>query len=346
MNKSLESLAAFEAVAAQRMPREQWEWVVGGAESGRTVVLNRDQFKKYALSTRILSGVDRVSCATSYLGVATNTPVVAAPLGHMTQFNDEGELSIVRGCARVGAHCVVSMHTRRSLERLAVEAGSSGWSYQVYLYSDLQTVISQCRRAVDLGAASIVVTSGSGHRSPSYQRQQFPWDARLKGERDEPHLPESRNDRTWTWGDLEKLCDVVRSPVVLKGIQSVEDARRSLSSGVSGIWLSNHGGRDTETDKSLLAELSQIRDSVGLSTPILIDGGIRTGSDVAKALLLGASNVAIGRPIIHGSVVSGERGVSDIVQILTSETAAVLGSLGIGDVRDAFSHRNQVVVVY
>ena len=346
MNRFLESLSAFEAVAAIQMPREQWEWVVGGAESGRTLALNRDQFRKFSLSTRLLTGVDRVSCATSYLGVATSTPIVAAPLGHMTQFNDEGELAIVRGCGSVGAHCVVSMHTRRSLELLAVEAGASGWSYQIYLYSDLGTVTSQSRRAVDLGAASIVVTAGSGHRSPSYQRQQFPWDARRKGQRDEPDLPESRNDRTWTWSDLEKLCEAVRSPVVLKGIQSVEDARRALSSGVSGIWLSNHGGRDTETDHALLQELPRIREAVGLAMPIVIDGGFRTGSDVAKALLLGASNVAVGRPMIHGSVVAGDRGVSDVVQILTSETAAVLGSLGVGDVRGAFNHRSQVAVVH
>jgi len=343
MSDRLQSLAAFEEAASAKMPREQWEWVIGGAESGRTLGRNREQFAEFALSARILTGVDSVMCDSSYLDVATKSPVIAAPVGHMTQFNDEGELAIVRGCAMAGAHCVVSMHTRRSLETLSVAAGSSGWSYQVYLYSDFRTVAAQIQRAVNLGATSIVITSGSGHRSPSYRRQQFPWDARRKGLRDEPQLPASRNDRQWTWADLEKLLSSVKCPIVLKGIQSVEDAKRASSAGVSAIWLSNHGGRDTETDHSLLQELPPIREAVGDELPIVIDGGFRAGSDVAKALLMGATNVAVGRPIIHGSVVAGERGVSDVIQILTRELASVLGSLGIENVLKAFSHRHQVV---
>ena len=341
-SKYLKSLSAFESAARVAIPKEQWEWVVGAAELGRTMERNRDQFRDFYLRTRVLSGIDKVLCDSRFLGVATRTPIVVAPLGHMTQFTPDGELEIVRAASRAGAHSVVSMHTRRSLEILSRAVGDSGWSYQVYLYSDPEVVLSQVTRAVSLGASSTVVTVANSHRSPSYGRQEDPWDARLKGDRDEPLLPEARDDRLWTWSMLESLIASVKCPIVVKGIQTTEDACKAIAANAAGIWISNHGGRVTETDQSLLKELAEIRTVVGPHHPITIDGGFRTGSDVVKALLLGASNVAVGRPLIHGAIVDGEQGIFDVLEILVVETALVLGSLGIESVLSAPGHRAQV----
>lgn len=342
VSKHLESLSAFESVARGMIPKEQWEWVIGAAELGRTMEKNRTQFRDYYLRTRVLSGIDKVVCDSRFLDVATRTPIVAAPVGHMTQFSTEGELEIVRAATRAGAHSVVSMHTRRGLDVLSPAVGDSGWSYQIYLYSDPEVVVQQIARAVSLGASSTVVTVANSHRSPSYGRQEYPWDARLKGGRDEPSLPEARDDRLWTWNMLERLIASVKCPIIVKGIQTTEDARNAIAANAAGIWISNHGGRVTETDQSLLRELVEIRAAVGPNFSITIDGGFRTGSDVVKALLLGASNVAVGRPLIYGALVNGEQGIFDVLEILATETALVLGSLGIDSVLAAPQHRAQV----
>lgn len=342
MNRKPASLGDFEARAKARLPSAQWEWLIGAAETGRTYQRNLDQFQDFYLRPRVLVGVTTPQLESTFFGRPAASPIIAAPVGHMTQFHGEGELAVMQACNTTNTHCVVSMHTRRNLELLAKAAGEAGWSYQLYLYSEPNVVLSQISRAVNLGATTIVLTVDSGHRSPSYQRQRLPWDARDHGVRDEPELPESRNDRVWTWAMVEELIDRVSVPVIVKGIQFVRDAMIASQTGCAGVWISNHGGRNNETDQSLLRELGQVREAVGPELPIIIDGGFRTGSDFAKALLLGASHVALGRPLIHGIIDSGARGVESVLRIVHVELEAVLGSLGVTDVTAIKSHHEQV----
>jgi len=238
------------------------------------------------------------------------------------------------------------MHTRRSLEVLSKAAGSSGWSYQVYLYSDPAVVADQIARAVGLGASSIVVTVDSCHRSPSYQRQEMQWDARSHGKRDEMDLPPSRNDRVWNWRMVAELIRVLDVPLILKGVQSVADAVKAIDVGFQGVWLSNHGGRVNETDQSLLREVGEVREKIGHAVPLIVDGGFRTGGDIAKALLLGASHVGFGRPLIYGLICGGAEGVSEVLGIANRELELVLGTLGHANLRDLAAHREQVFDVH
>ncbi len=342
MNPAPASLGDFEMSAKLKVPSAQWDWIVGAAETGRTYRQNLEQFRDFYLRPRVLTGVTAPVMGVPFFGHNTASPILAAPIGHMTQFHEGGELNVMEACKATGTHCVVSMHTRRKLELLAEAAGDAGWSYQVYLYSEPSTVISQINRAVRLGAASIVVTVDSSHRSPSYQRQQAPWDARKFGKRDEDELPETRNDRVWTWSMLAKLADRVSIPVIVKGIQFAEDAERARQANCKAVWISNHGGRVSETDQSLLLELVSIRQIMGFDLPIIVDGGFRSGSDIAKALLLGASHVALGRPLIHGLVVDGRNGVESVLNIAQRELSLTLGGLGVGDVRLAMNHADQI----
>lgn len=342
MTDSLSSLADFETHAKSKLPSPQWDWLVGGAESGRTYLRNLHQFRDYFLRPRVLAGITSPRLESSFLGKVISSPLIAAPIGHLTQFHDEGELAVMRACSATETHCVVSMHTRRNLEVLAQAAGTAGWSYQVYLYSEPEVVLAQIERAVRLGATSVVLTVDSCHRSPSYQRQRAPWDARQHGIWDEPELPESRNDRLWTWVMVADLVRNIRVPVVVKGIQYVDDALQVIQAGCKAVWISNHGGRVNETDQSLMHELSKIREAVGSDFPLVIDGGFRTGSDIAKALLLGATNVAFGRPLIYGLVESGSKGVEAVIRITQSELAKVLGAVGIADVHEMPNHVGQV----
>jgi isopentenyl diphosphate isomerase/L-lactate dehydrogenase-like FMN-dependent dehydrogenase len=342
MSKPLFSLADFEIQAQSMLPTAQWNWVIGGAESGRTYLRNLSQFKDYELRPRVLAGITSCQLGQAFFGKTIASPVFAAPVGHMTQFHEEGELAVMQACSATGTHCVVSMHTRRNLELLAETAGDAGWSYQVYLYSSPDVVLAQIVRAIRLGAASIVLTVDSCHRSPSYQRQRSPWDARQHGLRDEPELPESRDDRIWTWEMVAKLVKAVSVPLILKGVQCVSDAERALEIGCSGVWLSNHGGRNNETDQSLLRVLSQIRSVVGVNFPLVVDGGFRSGSDIVKALLLGATYVAMGRPLIFGVVVNGARGAETVLKISQDELVKILSALGIGDIGSVMNHKDQI----
>lgn len=346
MPESLASLADFEKCAKAKLPSAQWEWLIGGAESGRTYLRNFHQFHDYYLRPRVLSGVISPRLESSFAGKRISSPIIAAPVGHLTQFHDEGELAVMRACSATETHCVVSMHTRRNLELLAEAAGSAGWSYQVYLYLEPDQVASQIDRALQLGAASVVLTVDSCHRSPSYQRQRLSWDARKFGMRDEPELSESRNDRLWTWEMVAVLIGEIDVPVVIKGVQHAEDAVLAQEASCNAIWISNHGGRANETDQSLLRELSRIRSRVGPALPLVIDGGFRSGSDVAKALLLGSTYVALGRPLVFGLVEGGSRGVESVIDIAKNELISQLGALGISDVQNLEDHTDQVGFSY
>jgi len=336
------SISAIEELAKSQLPEAQWEWVVGAAEHGRTFRRNIRQFSEFGLRPAVLAGITTPSLKSNWQGTEVASPLVAAPIGHLTQFHESGELGVMEACRDTGTHCVVSMHTRRNLELLSETAGSAGWSYQVYLYSSPDVVAQQIDRAVQLGATSIIVTVFSCHRSPSFGRQRLAWDARKLGQRDEVELPESRDDRVWTWQMLEQLIRRLRIPIVVKGIQFAQDALRARDAGAQAIWLSNHGGRITETDQSLLREIAGVRALVGPETTMIVDGGFRTGSDIAKALLLGASHIALGRPLIYGLVKNGGSGVAEILEIANRELALVLGSLGISDVRNAPKHGAQI----
>ena len=336
------SILAFERAAKSRLPEAQWSWVTGAAETGRTLRRNMEQFAEFGLRPAVLSGITTPKLDAHWAGAAVSSPVLAAPIGHLTQFHESGELGVIEGCGDTGTHCVISMHTRRNLELLASSAGPAGWSYQVYLYSSPDVVAEQIQRAVDLGTRSVILTVDGCHRSPSYERQHQPWDARKYGQRDEVELPESRDDRVWTWTMLAKLIEGVKVPVVVKGIQLASDALRAKEVGAHAIWISNHGGRANETDQALLREITAVRALVGPDLDVVIDGGFRTGSDIAKALLLGASHVALGRPLIYGLVSDGRRGVADVLGIASRELSLVMGSLGISDVRDAVQHAEQL----
>lgn len=342
MSKFPSSIPAFETSARTRIPEAQWAWVVGAAERGRTYGRSLDQFSEFGLRPSVLAGVESTSLDTSWLHHKVSAPLVAAPIGHLTQFHQSGELGVIEACAERNIHCFVSMHTRRSLEVLAKAAGSSGWSYQVYLYSEPAVVADQIARAVGLGASSVVVTVDSCHRSPSYQRQEMPWDARNHGQRDEAGLPPSRNDRIWNWRMVADLIRVLDVPLILKGVQSVADAAKAIDVGFRGVWLSNHGGRVNETDQSLIREIGEIREKIGHAVPLVVDGGFRTGGDIAKALLLGASQVALGRPLIYGLICGGGEGVSEVIGIASRELGLVLGTLGIANLQDLVAHRDQV----
>jgi 4-hydroxymandelate oxidase len=139
--------------------------------------------------------------------------------------------------------------------------------------------------------------------------------------------------------DLVGATDV---PVILKGVQCADDAERAAEIGCAGVWISNHGGRNNETDQALLGELAKVRALVGPTYPLVIDGGFRTGSDAAKALLLGASQIAIGRPLIFGVVVAGAKGTTSVLRIIQDELKRALAAIGVADVLDVPNHADQV----
>jgi isopentenyl diphosphate isomerase/L-lactate dehydrogenase-like FMN-dependent dehydrogenase len=145
---------------------------------------------------------------------------------------------------------------------------------------------------------------------------------------------------------VAKLVKAISVPLILKGVQCVSDAERAHEIGFSGVWLSNHGGRNNETDQSLLRVLSQIRSVVGANFPLVVDGGFRSGSDIVKALLLGATYVAMGRPLIFGVVVDGARGAEAVLKISQDELIKIMSALGIGDIRSVMSHKDQIDLTY
>ena len=332
--ESLRNLADFERVSGELLSAEQTAWLLGGAETGRTMDRNIDIFARIGLLPRVLTGVTASDISANFLGSAIAAPILIAPLGHLTAFHPDGEISLAVAATENQLLAIISAHTRCSLEEIVEKSDAQFLGYQLYLYGDQKWASDQIARVSALGFKSLTITVNGIFRSPSYMRQSMPWDLRTVGNHNEPPLPIVKHYTEWTWTDLEILISNSPLPVAVKGLIHPEDCVRAVEAGAQAVWLSNHGGRCLEIDVSAVELVRSVRSKIGDTAQIIVDGGIRTGSDIAKSLCLGADLVAVGRPFAYGLVAGGTPGVSKVAKILVNELQIVAVALGVSTLQD------------
>lgn len=323
----LVALEDYERAARERIDPVAWEYIASGAADEITLRWNRDAYRELRLVPRQLRDVSRVDLGVTLLGHALQHPILLAPTACHTLAHPDGEIGTARGARAGNAGMVLSSYSTIPVERVAAERPPLFW-FQLYVQDRAYTV-ALIHRAVAAGATAIAVTvdtpvSGARNRQA---RSGFAFPANL------PHISGQRAEHPLTWKDLEWIRAASSVPILLKGILHPDDADAGIAAGAAGIMVSNHGGRNLDTALATIDALPRIVEKVGGRVPVLVDGGIRRGTDVLKALARGASAVMIGRPYVHGLAVDGARGVAAVVGILRNELEVAMqltGSTTIG----------------
>ena len=319
------SLSDFEEDARKKMSPMAYEYLASGAADEVTLRWNRESLEKIRLRPRVLVDVSKLDTRVTLFGQELPFPILLAPTALHRLYHAEGELATARGAGAAGATFVVSSYTTTPIEEIASAATQPLW-FQLYVQPDRGFTRDVVERAEAAGCRALCVTVDLpviGVRN-RMQRVGFKVPPGMKL----PYIMEQFQGVPVTWKDIEWLRSFARVPVLLKGILNPVDADLAVRNGVSGIIVSNHGARDLDSTPASIDALPHVADKVAGRVPILMDGGIRRGTDVLKALALGAQAVLIGRPYCYGLGVAGAEGVSRVVNILRSELEAVMALTG------------------
>jgi 4-hydroxymandelate oxidase len=319
------SLRQLEEDASRVLERAHFDYFAGGAGDELTLDENVAAFARLRLRPRVLRGVGAVDLATTLLGRELAMPVLVAPTAFHSLAHEDGECATARATHAAGSLMIVSMAATKSFEEIAaaVPDGKLRFWFQVYLQPDRGFTLDLIRRAEAAGCSALVVTVDSpvfGRRTRDLRNgfTDLPAGmhcANLRANGHERHRP-ILFDATLDWEAIDWLRGVTALPIVLKGIAHPDDAAHAVRRGCAGIVVSNHGGRQLDSVAATIDLLPAIAAAVGGRVPIVLDGGVRRGTDVVKALARGATAVAIGRPILWGLAVDGEAGVSAVFGFL------------------------------
>ena len=306
----------FEAPARALLPADLYDYYAGGAGDEWTLEENRRAFEHWTLRPRMLRGIrdEDLDLSTEVLGAPVSFPVLIAPWGYQWKAHPDGESATARAAERAGTVMVVSTTTERFLEDVAGASAGPKW-WQLYVFSDRGFTAEMLGRVHAAGFGAIVLTvdfqdNGLRHRDT---RSGFVMPIGLP-------TSELVYDPALSWDDLAWIRELTPAlPLVVKGILTAEDSAMAVDAGVDGIVVSNHGGRQLDGVSASITALPEVIDAVAGRVPVLVDGGVRRGTDVLKSLALGAAAVLVGRPAVWGLAVGGERGVVDVLEILRAE---------------------------
>jgi isopentenyl diphosphate isomerase/L-lactate dehydrogenase-like FMN-dependent dehydrogenase len=308
--------------ARRNLPDNVWHYLTGGAESETTMRRNRYGLDGLAFRPRVLVDVSSIDTSTDFLGHKLNIPVMLAPIGSLQSITPEGGIAVAKAAEACGTVNFVSSVTQPSLEEIAA-ASRSPKIFQLYVQGDLKWIESLLNRVKQAGYAALCLTVDTaqyGHRERQMMDRWLPPSRRGVGYEYRAGL---------TWEILDVIKETAGLPFILKGVATAEDAALAVQHNVNAIYVSNHGGRQLDHGRATIDILPEIVDAAGGKAEIVVDGGIVRGSDVIKALALGARAVAIGKLQGWGLAAGGQAGLLRVLEILESEIFTTMGLLGI-----------------
>ncbi len=360
------SVADLRRVARRRLPGGVFDYIDGAAEDERTMAANQDAFAAAGFRPRVLRGAEHVDTSTAILGTRASLPLVLAPTGFTRIADPDGELAVARAAARAGVPYTLSTLSTRSIEEVRSVSPGRLW-FQVYVWRDKGLVAEMIQRAAAADYEALVLTVDTavfGRRERDVRRGfSLPptigpgtvvdgalhpgWTldfvrsepirfanvvGRTVGDGASPvTLSDYINeqfDPTLSWDDVDWLRSVWDGPIVVKGIQTVDDARLAVERGVAAVCLSNHGGRQLDGAPATFSLVGPVRDAIGDRAEVICDGGIRRGSDIVKAVAAGADAAMAGRAYLYGLGAAGERGVDRVLEWFAADVTRVLHLVG------------------
>ncbi len=365
------SVADLRRNAKRRLPAGVFDYVDGGAEDELTMRRNRAAFARVEFRPRVLRDVSRVDPSVSLLGRTLPIPLVLAPTGSTRILHPDGELAVSRAAARAGIPYTLSTLGNRSIEEVARAGDGPHW-FQLYVWQDRGLAKELIQRAEAAGYEALVLTLDTivlGRRERDVRRgftlppkvgldtiaegmlhPTWTWNllrsepivfANVTGRSVEGGAPvpiadygHEPFDASLSWSDVEWIRSIWGGPVVLKGIQTVEDAELAVAAGVEAIAVSNHGGRQLDGAPPALEVLPRVADTVGGTIEILCDGGVRRGSDIVKAVALGATAAMAGRAYLYGLGAAGEAGVDHVLRMLNDDVRRTMALCGVASTQE------------
>jgi L-lactate dehydrogenase (cytochrome) len=367
------SVADLRAIARRRLPRGVFDYIDGGAEDERTMAANAAAFAAVTFRPRVLRDVGEVDPSTTLLGRPLPLPLVLAPTGFSRIADPDGELAVARAAARAGLPYTLSTLSTRSIEEVAAAGAGPKW-FQVYVWRDRGLVKEMIGRAATAGYEALVLTVDTavlGRRERDVRRgfslpptiglstlvdgalhPGWTWrflrsdPIRFANVRDDAGVGDGSTavtlseyvntqfDPGLSWRDVEWMRSVWAGPLVIKGVQTVDDAQLAADAGVEAIALSNHGGRQLDSAPATLDLVAPVADAVGDRLEIICDGGVRRGSDIVKAVALGARACMAGRAYLYGLGAGGERGVDHVLGLLGADVRRTMALVGASSVAE------------
>lgn len=345
------SLLDFEQEARARLTPEAWDYYASGADAEVTLHRNVEAFARLTLYYRVLVDVSQRDASTTLLGERISCPVVIAPTAFHKLAHADGEIATARAAAEAGTIMILSTLSNTRVEDVVAATTAPVW-FQLYVYRDRDASEALVRRVEAAGCRALVLTVDApmlGRREPDVRnRFALPAGLRVENMHGADHAtvnaPEDDSglsayfarliDPSFDWKALRWLRSITHLPVWVKGIVRADDARRAVDAGVHGIVVSNHGGRQLDTAPATIDALGPIADAVGDRTTLLLDGGVRRGTDVLKALALGARAVLLGRPVLWGLAAGGERGVVEALRLLRDDLDRAMALCGCATLAD------------
>ena len=339
----------FEPVAHRNIPPAHWGYLVSGVDGEDTLKANRAAYSRYQLQTRRMIDVSKIDLSVELFGEKFNSPIILCPLGAQRAFHPEGEIAVAKAAKARGHLQILSTVTSTGVEDVIAARGAPVW-FQLYTTSKFEVTAKLVKRAEAAGCPVVAVTvdlpagrnietalrlartdtrtctachAPSG--SPFFSRPMF-------SQIDATGLQTTSSSLTWDF--IKRLRDVTRMKILIKGLESPQDAELAVANGADGIVVSNHGGRATDTGRGTLECLPEIAAAVRGRVPVILDGGVRRGTDVLKALALGATAVGIGRPYIWGLGAYGQAGVDRVLELLDNELTLAMVGVGARNLRE------------
>ena len=340
----------FENAARTTLDPVYYDYIAGGARDEVTVRANEDGFARLSLLPRVLRGSARRDLSVTLFGTRASMPVLLSPTAFHRLVCAEGEIATARAAARAGTIMIAAMASTVAVGEVAAAAraaapdGEAALWFQLYLQPDLEDTAALVRRATAAGCRALVVTVdspvlGMNERNRRNRFHDLPagmYCENLRNLRgDEPgHVRQIAMSPELSWDHVDWLRAHTSLPVLLKGVLHPEDARIAVEHGIDGLLLSNHGGRQLDTVPATIDLLPEFVAAVGDEIPVLLDGGVRRGTDAVKALALGAAAVGVGRPVVWGLAAAGEPGALRVLETLREEidhTLALCGARSLAD---------------
>jgi len=334
----------FEPAAEAILPKGVFDYIAGGAEDEATLRGNRQAFARYQFRFKILASADQPDLTSEVLGQRFRMPVHLAPTAIQRMAHPDGEAAAYQAASDAGVAFCLSTLSSLSIEEVAAAGKGVRW-FQLYMHPERAISASFVERALDAGYGAILLTVDlplAGRRERDIRNVFSLPDgvsyANLAGRRTRvtaaglDPFAQDVNAETHpglNWGDLEWLTKKTSLPVIVKGVVRADDARHAVDAGARGILVSNHGGRQLDYAIASLDALPELVDAVGKAVPVLMDGGVRRGTDVIKALCLGASGVLLGRPYLYALAVGGADGVRRMLAMLRDELEVSMTLLGV-----------------
>jgi len=308
--------------AREKLDPHAWIYLTGGAESETTMRRNRLGLDSLALRPRVLVDVSNLDTSTTFLGHKLRIPVLLAPIGSLQILTPEGAVAVAKAAAEFGTVNFVSSVTQPTLEEIAA-ATSAPKIFQLYVQGDMKWVEALLARVKRAGYKALCLTVDTaiyGRRERQMMDRFLPPSRRQTG---------YEHRATLTWETMDAIKETAGLPFVLKGVATAEDAELAVEHGVSAVYVSNHGGRQLDHGRGTIEMLPEIAAAVGKRAEIVLDGGILRGTDVVKALALGANAVAIGKLQGWGLGAGGKDGLLRVLEILENEIQVAMGLLGV-----------------